>query len=200
MQKFDVIVFDLGGVLLDISGVQAILDWRNNQESLPEFWLKWINSPAVRAFESGQMDEDTFIKNIITEFKLPIDYQTFKQSYSGWIKGMFSGVAELLKQLKPQYQLACLTNTNTLHWQEVVNTGVIDLIDTPFVSFEMGEVKPEVSIYQIMLAQLNRSPDRVLFLDDNQINVDAATACGICAYRVVGFEQVKQTLIELNVL
>lgn len=200
MQEFDVIVFDLGGVLLDISGVQAILEWRNHQENLPEFWLKWINSPSVRGFESGQIEADQFIEGVVTEFELPVDGKTFAQSYASWIKGMFSGAEQLLTQLKPNYQLACLTNTNSLHWPEVIKTGVIDFIDTPFVSFEMGEVKPEIAIYQIMLAQLNVEPQRVLFLDDNQVNVDAANACGICAYKAVGLEQVKQVLTELNVL
>ncbi|MCU4674868.1 HAD-IA family hydrolase [Catenovulum sp. 2E275] len=200
MKKFDVIVFDLGGVLLDISGVQDILNWRNNQESLPEFWLKWINSSSVRAFESGQMDADTFIQNIINEFELPVDFATFKNSYASWIKGIFNGIPELLIQLKVHYKLACLTNTNTLHWPEVEATGILNWIDQPFVSFEMGEVKPEAAIYQKMLAELNVPAERVLFIDDNQINVDAAKACGITAFRTVGFEQVKHCLIEQGVL
>ncbi len=199
-KKFDVIVFDLGGVLLDISGVQDILNWRGNCESLPEFWLNWINSRSVRAFESGVMTDDDFIANIVSEFELPISPETFKQSYCGWIKGIFDGIPEILTQLKSEYRLACLTNTNTLHWPEVEASGILTYLDLPFVSFKMGEVKPEAAIYQKMLAILNVPAERVLFIDDNQINVDAALSCGIQAYRVVGVDQVKNCLQEQGII
>ncbi|MER2491058.1 HAD family hydrolase [Catenovulum sediminis] len=200
MQKFDVICFDLGGVLLDISGVNDILGWLGNKQTLPEFWLKWLHSPAVKAFEAGLSSENEFIARVVKEFELPINEAEFEQSYRYWIKGVFNGTFALLSKLQKDYKLVCLSNTNTIHWPEVEATGILDFMQTAYVSFQMQAVKPDATIYQKMLADLNVPPERVLFFDDNQINVDAAIDCGIESYRVVGEGALENQLHALKLI
>ncbi|KMT66389.1 HAD family hydrolase [Catenovulum maritimum] len=199
-RKYEVIVFDLGGVLLDISGVQDILSWLGNRLTLPEFWLKWINSDNVQAFEKGLMSPDTFVRELINEFDLAVSEQEFVDSYSTWIKGVFPSVEKIINQLKLDYKVACLTNTNLIHWPEIEKMQLLAQLDYQFVSFKMGAVKPNSDIYQLMLDELSVSPEQVLFVDDNQINVDAALALGIDAYRVVGISELQALLKQLNLI
>lgn len=199
MNQFKVIVFDLGGVLLDISGVQDILGWLDNKIELVEFWNKWLHCPAVKQFESGLISESDFINSVISYFGLPIDYHTFEQSYRYWIKGVYPGRIALLKQLRVNYQLACLTNTNVMHWPEIVASGVLAPLDKHYVSFEMACVKPDRQIYQKMLDDLNVPAAQVLFVDDNQANVDTAKLLGIQAYRTVGHQALLDLFQQLKI-
>ena len=200
MQKYKVIVFDLGGVLLDVSGVEDILDWLDNKIELADFWYLWLHCPAVKQFESGEITEVEFVNSVLSHFKLPIDYTTFEQSYRYWIKGIFTGRLALLEQLKADYQLACLTNTNLMHWPEIVATGILNPLDKHYVSFEMGCVKPDKEIYQKMLDDLDVPAEQVLFIDDNQVNVDTAKALGIDAYRTVGHQALLDLFQQLKII
>jgi putative hydrolase of the HAD superfamily len=76
------------------------------------------------------------------------------------------------------------------------DTGYLNRIfDRMFLSYRMGMVKPDLEIYHAMIKALDLPPSRILFLDDNQINVDAAIEAGITAHRVRGVSE-SRTLLE----
>jgi putative hydrolase of the HAD superfamily len=97
--------------------------------------------------------------------------------------------------------LACLSNTNTIHWPHVRDTlGLSGLLHRYYLSHEIGHLKPTRTAFEHVLVDLGCTPSRVIFLDDNQLNVDAAQAVGIQAYRTVGIAEVKTTLQSLGLL
>ena len=60
----DVILFDLGGVLIELAGVEKMLEWSKDLASTDELWRRWLHSAAVRAFETGKIGTDAFaLKN-----------------------------------------------------------------------------------------------------------------------------------------
>ncbi|WP_017446254.1 HAD family hydrolase [Gayadomonas joobiniege] len=191
---FKVICFDLGGVLIDISGAESFLKDIHYQGKLADFWYEWLLCPAVKQFESGQIDAQAFVEGVVAYFKLSVSAAAFKASYTTWVRGSLEGAEALLDELKGGYQIACLSNTNTLHWPDVEATGLLSRIDHVFTSFELGAVKPDLAIYQKMLKQLNVPAHQVYFIDDNQINVDAAREAGLHAHKAVGIEAVRAVL------
>lgn len=54
--------------------------------------------------------------------------------------------------------------------------------DYNFLSFELGMNKPDVRIYEAVLAKLGATPGECVFLDDNQDNVEGAEAAGLIAF------------------
>ena len=95
----------------------------------------------------------------------------------------------------------CLSNTNALHWQD--NFGrwpILDAFDFRFLSFELGHVKPDKELFEHVARLLPSSPTRVLFLDDNAVNVDGAAAAGFTAVQVRGVDEARQALIAMRVL
>jgi putative hydrolase of the HAD superfamily len=90
---------------------------------------------------------------------------------------------------------AVLSNTNALHWETQVDAGQIaSLFDRHYLSYELGLVKPDIEIFQRVLADLGEEADAVLFLDDNQVNVEAGRAAGIQAHRVRGVGEARAVL------
>jgi HAD superfamily hydrolase (TIGR01509 family) len=107
----------------------------------------------------------------------------------------------MLTLLAQRCTLACLSNTNSVHWPHVRDTlGLSGLLHRYYLSHEIGHLKPARAAFEHVLADLGCPPACVVFLDDNQLNVDAAQAVGIQAYRTVGIAEVQTALCSLGLL
>jgi len=200
-RQFDVILFDLGGVLIELSGVARMLELTGNQMAPGELWRRWLTSAAVREFESGKSSIDAFADGVRREFDLPISSEQFVTEFGGWILGPYPGAVDLLNRLADSATLACLANTNHLHWQRVKNEmGLVPLFKFAFASHEIGTLKPDKEAFQFAIDSLGCSADRILFLDDNQINVDAANAVGMVSFRVNGVVEAEEQIKNLGIL
>jgi glucose-1-phosphatase len=198
---FDVILFDLGGVLIELAGVDRMLELCNHAFSTDELWARWLASEGVRQFETGRTGADVFGAAMLQEFGLSITAAQFLEEFTVWPKGVFPGSVELLEQLAASYQLACLSNTNALHWPRVCDEmGLARCFKHTFASHLVGMLKPDLEIFQHVVEQLGCPPDRILFLDDNQLNVAGARTTGMVARRVAGLAEVRAALAELGVL
>ncbi len=61
-------------------------------------------------------------------------------------------------------------------------------------------LKPDPGIFQHVAAELKTVPERILFLDDNELNVQGARSVGFHAHRVRGIAEVRELLVEVGVL
>ena len=189
----EVILFDLGGVLIELTGVGTMMSWSKLEED--EIWPRWLASPAVRAFESGGSSPTEFADAMVIEFELSITPAEFMHAYINWPKGPFPGTSELLARLKDRYHLACLSNTNHLHWERFEKeTDLLSSLHSHFASHQVGKMKPDPEIYEHAIEVLGCPAIRILFLDDNQINVDGAIHCGMQAMLTRGLTGVTQNL------
>ena len=75
--SYDVLLFDLGGVIVELVGLPAFRGWMAQRMSDDEIWERWIRSPTVRSFESGNSEAEEGAAGVIAEFELPVDAQTF---------------------------------------------------------------------------------------------------------------------------
>jgi putative hydrolase of the HAD superfamily len=95
----------------------------------------------------------------------------------------------------------CFSNTNALHWHDHIATWPLaGLFDHQFLSFELGLLKPDTEAFAQVAGMLGVPAGRVLFLDDNAVNVAGAAAAGFQATRVVGVGEARQRLAEADVL
>ena len=69
-----------------------------------------------------------------------------------------------------------------------------------FPSHETGRLKPDKEAFEYVIAQTGYLPERILFVDDNQLNVDSAAATGMVARRTVGILEVQQVLQEFGIV
>ena len=196
-----VLLFDVGGVLVELGGVEVILEWLGNRISADELWQRWLQSQAVRRFETGQIDAPQFAAGVIAEFGLAVDPQQFLDSFVGWPTGLYPGTLEMLARIPPRYQRALLSNSNALHWPRVLGEmGLGAVFDNHFVSHLTGRIKPDPEAFEHVLESLGCRPAQVVFFDDNALNIEAARQLGMHAVRVRGLGEATQALIEIGVL
>ncbi len=189
------LVFDMGGVLVEIDWHGKISQLLGKDIPFNEIHALWAASPAVNDFEHGRSDFDTFTQAFIAEQELQISDIEFQREFMAIVIGEFAGVSELLASLQPHYTLSLLSNTNTAHWQHIVeHTGFLSWIDNPFTSIEFGLMKPDPAIYHRLIKELKCRPENILFFDDGLANVLAARAEGLRAEQVFGPEDIKRVL------
>ena len=198
--NFDVVLFDLGGVLIELAGVPQMMAWSRDDGDATAFWHRWLRSGAVRRYETGRATRAEFAAEMIGEFDLPVDAESFLAAFAGWPRALFPGATALLARLSPHYRLASVSNTNELHWERFRREWSLDShFHHNFPSHEVGMLKPDAEYFAHVLAALDVPAARVLFIDDNALNVAAATGMGMVARRVVGLDDARRTLRGLGI-
>jgi len=195
----EVVLFDLGGVLIELGGLPELDAFAGGGVAEEELWRRWLSCPWVRRFERGQCDADAFSRGMVETWSMPVSPDEFLSAFVAWPLGLLDGARELVEATRTHARIGCLSNTNVLHaerqWTEF---GIADLFDTSFLSHETGLVKPDRDVFDHAVRTLGCAPERVLFLDDNQINVDGARAAGLRAERTRGVEEARTVLGALD--
>jgi len=110
---------------------------------------------------------------------------------------VYPGIGRLLADLKKDFRLVALTNTNMIHekvWK-VKYKDTLSVFEQIFSSPHMGTRKPESTAYQMVLDNLNIKAEQALFLDDNPENTKGAERVGIDAILVRSQMQMREDLI-----
>jgi len=197
----EVVLFDLGGVLVELTGVPVLLGWLNHSMDAEALWRYWLASPAVRRFELGQTTAKEFGAAMVRELDLPVTPDVFLEAFTQWPRGVYPGVEPLLESLRRSYRLACFSNNNELHWERIcTGMGLGRYFEASFPSHLIGHLKPDRAAFEYVATALGCAPGRILFLDDNQVNVDGAFAVGMQARRTGGFPAVQLALAELGLM
>jgi len=200
-EKITALLFDLGGVLVKLDGPPIRPEWRAGAELHQDGWLHWMSSQAVRQFESGKIQPDSFSAQLVDEFDLLISKEEFMQYFKNWLAGVYEGSHALLKDARPHYQLGVLSNTNEIHWPRMMHEmQLAGYFDHSFASFETGLLKPDKIAFEHVIQQMSVPADEILFLDDTQKNIEAAQVCGMQAVQVKGATEARKVIEALGLL
>ena len=162
-----------------------------------EVWRRWLACPWVRRYERGACTTAEFGRGMVETWGLPLRPEAFLEAFRAFPRGLLPGARALVENLLPRVERACFSNTNELHWSaQAEGFGLRDLFEVHFLSFRMGLVKPDREAFEYVVGELGRPAERILFLDDNPINVEGAYAVGLDAHRVVGVEEARALLAD----
>lgn len=193
------IVFDLGGVLFDFHGVQALADLTGRTYESIHGSLK--HSDACRLFETGAIGGDAFAALLRQELALEMPPPELLERWAGWLGGLKPGADELLAEVRARYHTACLSNTSEVHWGELMDIhGLARLFERTFASHLIGHWKPDPEIFSYVARALGPQVRRVVYFDDNVHIVDGARAFGWDAHHVEGPADISLALEGLGLL
>jgi HAD superfamily hydrolase (TIGR01509 family) len=193
-----VILFDLGGVLIENNGRAALTAMLPQPLPASEMWRRWLDSPTVRQFERGRISSDEFAASFVREWEIDLEPAVFISEFATWPVGLFEGAEALLRRLKGTHHLACLSNTNAIHWQRFPQLHA--LFDSRFLSHEMGHVKPDREAFEHTVDKLGVAAADVYFFDDLLPNVSVAREVGMNAFQVHDFAGIEPILRKERLL
>ena len=183
------VIFDMGGVLvdLDIEGCKAAfrrdLDYDDIDNIIDACHQKGIWGDL----EEGVLPADEFRRIILEDSRPGATAHDVDEAMSKILVGIAPYKAELLKKMKEGYDLYMLSNNNAIclpYSSAMFTEAGVPLAETfikCFMSFEMKALKPSADFYRRVMAEIGRPADEMLFIDDSQVNVDAAVAAGLPA-------------------
>jgi putative hydrolase of the HAD superfamily len=199
--RIQVVLFDLGGVLIELTGVPTMLTWAKDAGTTERLWAQWLTSSAVRAFETGRIDPSDFAQQLIEEMALPVQPEAFIEAFTFWPKGLFPGAIALIDRIPSHYTRAALSNSNALHWPRILHDMGLDRVfEHMFASHLIGKLKPDPDVFEHVMEQLDCEPSAVLFMDDNRLNVEAAQAFGMQAVEVAGLQAAERALVAFQII
>ena len=196
-----VVLFDVGGVLVELSGLAVLLSWLGNRVTAEQVRKLWLTSPTVRSFESGKIEAAAFAEQMIAELGLQVGSDEFLTELYPRSVRVLPGAVELVRRVPRAYVRATLCNTNALQWPSLMDQrDLIGAFDHHFASHLTGKVKPDKEAFQHVLAILGCKGPETLFLDDSQLNVAVAKRVGMSSFRVRGPIEAERALRQAEVL
>lgn len=193
-----VVLFDFGGVLLHLNDpVEAFgLDG-----TVADFSRRWLESPAVRAHETGRIDVHTFARRLVDELRLPWPPDELVARFDRWPDAVSAQTAALVRSIPRSYECAILSNTNARHWAAFDIDAIFDgRIGRCFLSFESGHIKPDSAAFEQVVAFYGGPASSILFFDDNPANVEAAQRIGMRARLCAGVDALAGLLADEGIV
>ncbi len=186
------ILFDLGGVILDID-VHATLKHYYDLGFPPEL-LQYPNdmtSDIFFRYETGKIDTVEFRNQLRRITGLDLSDDKLDEAWNAMILRIPIERIDLLERLKERYKLYMLSNTSSLHaavfeqmYLEKAGKPMKDLFDKIYYSFEIGWHKPDHEAWKHVINDSGIVPRETLFLDDNIHNIKASQELGFQAIHI----------------
>ena len=199
-KKIRNIVFDLGGVLVDLDFKAAInglqkAGFANVKEQLQAFDCEGI----FQKFELGEMSADEFRSAIRENSTVSLTDEEVDGLWNAMLLEVPREKLELILHLRGKYMVYLLSNTNSIHWDYVCKNAfnyrgfrVNDYFEETFLSYEMHLAKPDKAIIEKVLEEANLLPEETLFIDDSEANCKAASELGIHTHHYHIGEDLKE--------
>lgn len=191
-----VLLFDLGGVLVENDMFGELRRLMGSDAAEAELLETWLANPVARRFELGQCDPETFARDIVQAFALPLTPAGFIEQFARWPRGFSSEVLALLASLRTRYRIGCLSNSNVVHWHD----GLTAPFDFAYSSHLIGRIKPDAAAYLHVLEREGLAASDVCYFDDSASNVSAARALGLDAHQTVGAAALRSRLAQLQLM
>jgi len=201
MLPFDVIFFDIGGVLLtnswDVHERAAVarqfqLDIDNLQTRHAEIFELW---------ERGGMTMGAYLDFTVFHEPRSFSRDEFVAAMLDQSKLLPNGALGILRELAAtgQYLIGALNNeSRELNEYRLKAFGLRNYFNVALSSCLLGLRKPDLAIYQRAIDIVGRPPERILFIDDRPENVAAARDAGMVTIRFTGADALRRELDALG--
>jgi len=201
MKGIQNIIFDLGGVLLDI-------DTGKTNEAFARLGVPGFDNnytlqkadPLFDNFERGRVPEPDFFTGIRKIAGIALSDTDIRNAWNALILDFRAESIRHLKSLKQRYNLYLLSNTNSIHYtafqqlftDQIGQPGFDEHFIKAYYSHQLGFRKPDQDIYRHVLEDAGMRAAESLFIDDLAKNTEAAAALGIKTHQLLPGERIEE--------
>lgn len=182
------IIFDFGGVILNVNPMAFATGLTElGCKDMEGLHNRFIKDNVYMRFEKGQMSPATFraelksaLNNHVTDIQIDWAWNLILGNFT-------QEPIRFLTEIKRQFRTFLLSNTNSIHYdcfqtefRKKFNSNSMDeLFEKAYYSFQMNLYKPEPEIFEYVINDSRLNPEETLFVDDNILNIESASQCGL---------------------
>ena len=204
MDEIKNIVFDLGGVIMNLNVPKTILKFeRLGITNIVNDTGHHYTDPIFYDFEIGKVSEFEFIEKLRKKSSLQPSYEEIRDAWNAMILDMPRERIDILLNLKKKHNIFLLSNTNSIHQKkflsevnEANNFSFNNLFEKAYYSHEVGIRKPDEEVFRFILENSEINAEETLFVDDSLDNIKAAQTLGIKPFYITANNSIEE-LIEL---
>jgi HAD superfamily hydrolase (TIGR01509 family) len=187
MDNIKNIIFDLGGVIMDIDVKRTLHAFTKlGIQNIDAYFGHGFAASFFSDHEAGRMSDEDFIAEIKKLISVTLPDQAVLDAWNALLLQFPPERMRLLRSLKSRYRLFLYSNTNAIHYQkfseiyrETFSGRLEDLFEKAYFSHVLGQRKPDLGGFKQIIAENDLNPGETLFVDDAMINVEGAIKAGL---------------------
>ena len=181
------IIFDLGGVIVPLRPERCIEAFHFiGAGKIARYVEEHRVEDLFLDAEIGNIDSHEFCNRVRELVGKDIPDDKIVWAWNELLGNVPQSKLERLLLLRRKYNVYLLSNTNDMHWDKCENVllrheghGLHELFNDVFLSYRLHLAKPDTEIFRRVVGMAGITPDETLFIDDSNVNCDAATKVGI---------------------
>ena len=198
----DVLLFDIGRVVLDIDFNKVMASWAGHAGCTPaELAGRFVVDDSFKQHEVGKIDDAAFFRNLRGSLGIGITDEQFLEGWNAIFAGEMPGIAALLANAGKRMPLYAFSNTNPAHIAHFSQAyaDVLSHFRQIFLSSTIGLRKPDAEAYDHVVKAIGVPASRILFFDDAAANIEGARSRGLAAVHVTSMDNVAKALTALGI-
>ena len=198
--SFDAIIFDLGGVIINLDYQLTIDAFKNlGLANFDEMYTQAKQSNLFDDFETGKISSQHFINSLLPYLPSGVSANKLVHAWNAMILDFPKERLELLDKLKSNYRIFLLSNTNDIHLQAVkrslsntTDRKLESYFEKVYLSHEVKLRKPHKEIFELVCKEQNLDPSRTLFIDDTIGHIDGSIKIGLKGLHLKGDNSIEK--------
>ncbi|MGJ3247185.1 MAG: HAD family hydrolase [Elainellaceae cyanobacterium] len=207
MTPIDAIIFDLGGVIINISYDATIQAFsRLCGFDISVLYTQQLQDPLFDNYETGTLSSDEFRDGIRRLLQIDCPDDAIDAAWNAMLLDIPADRIALLEAIASQKRIFLLSNTNEIHktcFDQIFADcygdefeNISTMFEKAYYSHLMGDRKPNVSIFQRVIDEQGLDPTQTLFIEDTLRHIEAAKTTGLQTTHLTG----GLTLLDLDLL
>ncbi len=197
------IIFDLGGVLLDI-------DYAKTEEAFnklgytrfTEMYNQFSANAVFENLETGKISPDSFYEHMLQASEHTVSKEQVTNAWNAMLLDFREPSLQFLEKLAKNHRLFLLSNTNAVHYEAFMkmyaakfpNKDFHSYFSKAYYSHEIGLRKPGKEVFEFVTGDAGVDPGQTLFIDDSYNNIDGAKKAGLQAHLLLPSESIEKLL------
>ncbi len=203
MSSIKNIVFDLGGVLIDIDVSKTNDAFKVlGIDQFQQYYSLTVASPLFEALETGAIEPEAFYDSLRSITNTTIEDIKLQEAWNALLLNWRKESVLHLQTLAKDFKLYLFSNTNIIHHNAFMSyftaqTGLAsfdDLFTSLWYSFDKKVRKPYLSSFELLLQTEQLLPEETIFIDDTIINIEGAKKAGMLTHHLLQNEKMEDLI------
>lgn len=188
MEKIKNIIFDLGGVVINLRRERAVEELtRLGLKEADEMLGLYRQEEPFLSLEKGDVTSAEFFDEIRRRVGVPVPDTEIEKAFDAFLVDLPVERLQALRRLREEgFTVIGLSNTNPVMYPGWIKRAfsqeglrVNDYFDGIVLSYEEGMCKPDPELFRTLLRRYKLNPAETIILDDSQKNCEAAESVGM---------------------